>query len=226
MSIAGGPDIVENGLVLHLDAADSNSYTGSGTLWTDLSGNGYNGTLTNGPTYSSSNKGIIVTDGTNDYINLGNVLNVGTSSFTLECVAKKVNTGEANKTSRIATKGSYLQNNWTFYFGTYSYITTIGFFWGNPWSGFSYTVNDGQWYHAVITRDASNTITLYINGVSVSSMVAAVNFTGSENYTLCANPGGTENFTGSLGFWRHYNRALSATEILQNYNATKGRYGL
>ena len=77
MSIAGGPDIVENGLVLHLDAADSNSYPGSGTVWTDLSGNGYNGTLTNGPTFSSSNRGGIVLDGTNDYIYRSASINLG-----------------------------------------------------------------------------------------------------------------------------------------------------
>ena len=71
MSISGGPDIVENGLVLHLDAADTNSYPGSGTLWTDLSGNGNNGTLTNGPAYSSNNKGYFSFDGTDDYVDTG-----------------------------------------------------------------------------------------------------------------------------------------------------------
>ena len=95
MSIAGGPDIVENGLVLHLDAADSNSYTGSGTLWTDLSGNGNNGTLTNGPTYSSNNKGCFILDGTDDRVDCGTNFSTyltGTNSFTIECFIYPQNT--------------------------------------------------------------------------------------------------------------------------------------
>ncbi len=70
MSVYGGPDIVTNGLVLHLDAANSKSYLGSGTTWNDLSGNGNNATLTNGPSFSNSNRGSIVFDGTNDYAEL------------------------------------------------------------------------------------------------------------------------------------------------------------
>lgn len=62
-----GP-IVTDGLVLCLDAANPKSYPGSGTAWMDLSGNGNNGTLTNGPTYNSGNKGSIVFDGVNDYV--------------------------------------------------------------------------------------------------------------------------------------------------------------
>ena len=61
------PRIVTSGLVLALDAADRNSYPRTGTTWTDLSGNGYNGTLTNSPTFSNSNGGSIIFDGTNDY---------------------------------------------------------------------------------------------------------------------------------------------------------------
>ena len=70
MAISRGPKIVTNGLVLALDAADKNSYVGSGTTWKDLSGNSFNGTLTNGPTFSNTNGGAIVFDGTNDYVNV------------------------------------------------------------------------------------------------------------------------------------------------------------
>jgi hypothetical protein len=66
-----GPKTVTNGLVLCLDAADKNSYSGTGTTWTDLTGNGNNGTLTNGPTFNSANGGSISFDGTNDYIDCG-----------------------------------------------------------------------------------------------------------------------------------------------------------
>ena len=67
MGFFDGPTIVNNGLILALDAADNNSYSGSGTTWSDLSGNNNTGTLTNGPTFGSTNGGTIVFDGTNDY---------------------------------------------------------------------------------------------------------------------------------------------------------------
>ena len=74
MGAAAGPNVVEDGLVLALDAGNTQSYPGSGTAWTDISGKGNNGTLTNGPTYSSADGGAIVFDGINDHIDLGTQL--------------------------------------------------------------------------------------------------------------------------------------------------------
>ena len=75
--------ISTNGLILHLDAGNSSSYSypGSGTTWTDTSGNGFNGTLTNGPTYSSSNGGYFGFDGSNDYVNIGSISTNFSSGF-------------------------------------------------------------------------------------------------------------------------------------------------
>mgnify|MGYP000212112688 CR=1 FL=1 len=73
-----------SGLVLHLDAGNTSSYPGTGTTWTDLSGNGYNGTFTNGPIFSAANGGCIVFDGVNDYVaggNLGSFYSQGTISY-------------------------------------------------------------------------------------------------------------------------------------------------
>jgi hypothetical protein len=86
--IANAYSIITSGLLLNLDAGNTASYPGTGTTWTDLSGNGYNGTLTNGPTYSSSNGGTIVFDGTNDVASFGNILNIGLSSWTMSCWVK------------------------------------------------------------------------------------------------------------------------------------------
>ena len=72
MALSHSPRIVTDGLVLCLDASDPQSYSGSGNTWSDRSGNGSNGTLTNGPTFDSDNKGSLVFDGVNDYINFGN----------------------------------------------------------------------------------------------------------------------------------------------------------
>jgi hypothetical protein len=90
MALAHSPSIVTSGLVLCLDAANPKSYPGSGTTWTDLSGNGNNGTLVNGPTYSSVNGGSIVFDGSNDYISTA--YSIGTvSQQSISCWISKTN---------------------------------------------------------------------------------------------------------------------------------------
>ena len=75
MGVFAGPEIVEDGLVLALDAGNTKSYPGSGTTWTDLSGNGNNGSLVNGVGYNSGNLGSLSFDGVNDYVNFGNIFN-------------------------------------------------------------------------------------------------------------------------------------------------------
>jgi hypothetical protein len=112
--VANANSIITSGLVLNLDAGNTASYPGSGTVWTDLSGNGYNGTLTNGPIYSSSNGGTIVFDGTNDVASFGNILNIGLSSWTMSCWVKfnyvSGLAGIMGKTSYRAYVGRYSFN--------------------------------------------------------------------------------------------------------------------
>jgi len=81
MAIHRGPKIITNGLILCLDAASTKSYPGSGTTWFDRSGNGNNGVLTNGPTFSSTNGGSIVFDGTNDYVQVAGSVTISTGTF-------------------------------------------------------------------------------------------------------------------------------------------------
>jgi hypothetical protein len=95
MAASSGPDIVDSGLVLALDAADRNSYPGSGTTWTDLTGRGNTGTLTNGPTYSSANGGSLSFDGTDDSVNtlLNQTTAFGSSGFTFNLALNVTNDG-------------------------------------------------------------------------------------------------------------------------------------
>ena len=81
MSVEGGPDIVTNGLVLYLDAANNRSIVSGSTTWFDLSRNGNTGSLINGPTYSSANGGSIVFDGANDYVACGNLTTLNNMSI-------------------------------------------------------------------------------------------------------------------------------------------------
>jgi len=152
MAISRGPKLVTNGLVFCVDAADKNSYIGSGTTWTDVSGNAYNGTLTNGPTFNGSNGGGIVFDGVDDYADL--------------------------------------------------------------------------WYHLVATG-ANGSQKTYINGVQAGSNTIALSPSANSNSLVIgklAYAGLYANMT--MGCARIYNRALTASEIQQNYNSTKPRFGL
>ena len=120
MGFYRGPNIVKDGLVLHLDAANYKSYPGSGTTWSDLSGNGNNGTLTNGPTFDSGNRGSIVFDGSNDFVYLSNPssLAFGTGDFSIEiwCNPDSINEGPSEQNTLVSK--DYRNIELSFYLGT------------------------------------------------------------------------------------------------------------
>ena len=238
MAIFYNPRIVTDSLVLALDAANTKSYPGSGTAWTDLSGRGNTGTLTNGPTYSTENGGSIVFDGTNDWVDLGTATSLGFSSVrTISCWVK---------VSAIASQGTVL-GMWDLVggvnqrtFALYVDFSTSKFV--SIWSPDG--VNDGTvlydttnvqlntWYNLVcIFR--SGVRELWKNGVLVSSLSQATTYTSASTNRLgmgaipgrsSDTPGGFLN--GNVANTQIYNRALSATEISQNFNALRSRYGI
>ena len=113
MAVSAGPKIVKDGLVLCLDAGNSESYPGSGTTWTDLSGNGNNGTLTNGPTFNTGSLGSISFDGINDYCDVGNTLTNGFTEMTISVFAKTIT---LSAFEYIITKYSFFSDSgWTLY---------------------------------------------------------------------------------------------------------------
>jgi len=222
-----GANIITSGLVLALDAASKNSYPGSGTVWTDLSGNGYNGTLTNSPTFDSGNGGSIVFDGTNDYVNCGTPLTF-TDSFTINFYFKTTATG-----STKVIMGMYNGSGGDWWIGLADFTPNrINFSFGSPTKAdisSTNAVNNGAWYNATcVYNKSTNSTLLYINGV--------LNSTGSVPTTITQAGGNLMigTFGSSLGFYfpgniantQIYNRALSAAEISQNYNATKSRFNL
>jgi hypothetical protein len=227
---------VTNGLVLSLDAAKRDSYPGSGTAWRDISGNGNNGTLTNGPTFNSDNGGSIVFDGTNDRVD-STVNNIVPNSWTVG--SWLINTKTTGISVFIAKSGgapNYDQNfilGWASTFNSRFYIsgkTTTGIYYSECTSSFSPSTS--SIYNLVGTFDSNTTIlSLYINGVLDNTKTIGVGFTTGSNLPVqlgcsdgTAAPG---NFVkGSIYNTLVYNRALPATEVLQNYNAQKSRYGL
>ena len=226
-----GPRIVTNGLVLHLDAANIRSYPGSGTAWTDLSGQGNNGTLTNGPTFNANNGGYIVFDGTNDYINCGTDLAISGSWTIFGFVRSFVSSTPQIIIQRSGAVPGYPQN-----YGIYI-INNNKF--GCQTSADSYklaesstTMATNTWYCVTgLYNSATKILSIYINGNFEASSTALVGdppTTGTQYTTLGAGDALTaaNRLTGNIALGSIYNRALSAAEIRQNFNAFRGRYGV
>lgn len=231
MAFGNGPRIVTSGLVLALDAGDKNSYPGSGTTWYDLSGNGKNGTLTGGSFYSGDNGGIMNFDGVNDTVSFGTGNTFfPLSSFTIDITFQSKGTVPTTGTSPGLfgfTYGVGLQFSST----NMSFIIISG-----SSTVYSLSTNDGvnyrdngNWYNLVCQATPTNTY-IYVNGVLKNSRSAT--WIGSTFWpTNTWNLGRDNNnsnyfFTGSIASYKMYNRALSADEIAQNYNAQKSRFGL
>jgi len=208
--------IVSDGLVLYLDAANTRSYSGSGTSSNSLVG-GIGATLVNGVGFTSSNNGAFTFDGSNDYINFGNSSAVQQSSGTLSAWAKASSPGGGYR-GIIAKQGAY----GLFY--TDSVLVAYDWAADAPRST-GVNIADNTWKNVVLTYQSgvSNDTRIYINGVSVlTTTITVLNQTGNLFGGAEANAG--QYAACQISLFNMYNRALSATEILQNYNATKGRY--
>ena len=221
MGIARGPKIVTSGLLLALDAADKLSYPGSGTTWRNLASNNFNCTLTNGPTFSGANMGSIVFDGVDDGATCSLVTSDG-NNVTMESWFKATTLpGDRGLiyNGNGGSSGYGLQFGACGTAGTTLYV----FFGGLNCNVVSYgTLVTNTWYQAVYTRTTTPSISniLYINGISRSTNTTS-NPNAPVGSTLISSA-----FNGNISIARIYNRALTATEVLQNYNITRNRYGL
>ena len=179
MAFANGGRIVTDGLVLSLDAADQNSYPGSDTTWNDLSGNGNNGTLVNGPTFNSANGGSIVFDGTSQYIDCGSssLLNFGTGNYTLGAWFKTNTSIRRTILSRFDYDGLG-----TIERGYYIDILSTGKIrTAFETNGSNYrladsntSVNTNNYFYVTATRTNTTTINIYVNGIFETSNTLTV----------------------------------------------------
>jgi len=229
--------IVTDGLILNLDAGWYPSYSGSGTTWKDIKGTN-NGTLTNGPTFSSGNGGSIVFDGADDYGQLPSHIFQGIEDCTFSCIVK-------NTKSTYTVYGGPIYTEWTTGAGTNNTIyITIGEG-STPTSSspfrvsFWFQVSNAQYQNYSNTRipvnqtvaitcvREGNQAKIYIDGVLDSTTTTVSGPLDTKtNSPLIANVGYGAKFQGNIYNIQIYNRALSASEVLQNYNAQKGRFGL
>jgi hypothetical protein len=230
MAILYNPRIITDSLILCLDAANTKSYPGSGTTWTDLSGNGKVATLTNGPAYNSGNGGYISFDGSNDYaITTTSLYNPTTfpdesvfvwwyptaaGNIISELGQATPNAGWHDSNIEISTGGLISFSTWH---GSLTNKVT------------SSAKSFNTWYNLGFVYSGT-TLTAYINGESIGTTT----FTRETNsvlfYAIAAqdstNMGTNAYAAGRCGAFYNYNRALTDTEVVQNYNALRGRFGL
>ena len=226
MALQHSPSIVTNGLVFCMDSGNPRSYPGSGTTWYDATTTGYNATLTNGPVFTSSSASSYFTfDGVNDLATIPNNTALDTQTPTVEVWVK---TNATSQNGFWFEKGSVNSQYALFQEGT-----VIQWRLG-PLGDLSTTtatyMNTSNWYQVVGTFTSGSRI-LYINGVQVNSNATTGTLSTNANGMSIGAYGGTSGsnayyYNGALSVCRVYNRVLSAAEVLQNFNALRGRYGL
>lgn len=234
MSSSNGPNLVKSGLVLELDAGNIKSYTSGSITWYDKSGYNTNGTLTNGPTFNTGSGGSIVFDGVDDYTNIINPTSIKNQDLTISIWIKP--SPPANSITGIADfdhasgQGWVIQSedatsNRYYYFGYYmgsGYQPATG-------AGVGVQLTNSVWQNLVYTKNGTLVIG-YLNGVQAFSATAS-----SSNIVYSANKNlwlggvvsiGGRFYNGNISQALIYNRGLSSTEVKQNFNALKSRFGL
>jgi hypothetical protein len=224
-SNTAGSVTITNGLVLNLDAGNTTSYPGTGTTWTDLSGNGNNGTLNNSPSYNSTNGGSFLFDGSSEYVSL---------------TTTKLPTGTSDRTviAFVKTPTSFAFLNHIIHWGSTSTNQAYGLTLSNgqvnshTWGvypGQGATVSTATNYCVAASYTHSSTLhKFWINGVSQGPGISASIVTGTADARIGQRITGAEGWgpSGQIYQILVYNRSLSNAEILQIFNDQKGRYGL
>lgn len=221
MSLSHSPSIVTSGLVLCYDAANPRSYPGSGTVWADISGSNNVCTLVNGPTFSSSNSGSILFDGINDYSSVpyNSVINSATT-FTLDIWFQSALAG----TEQVLFGTSTPAGGW--HVELYTSKILLQVFPGGAYTFSTAVLSSSTVYCLTVTYSAGS-IVYYINGASAGT--ASYTFTpntntliiGGYSYTL-----GSYGWNGNIYSVKFYTQTFSATQVTQNFNALRGRYGI
>jgi hypothetical protein len=231
MALQHSPSIVTSGLILCLDAGNPRSYGGSGALWTDIGSSGTVATLANSPTYTSGVNGYFTFNGTNNTASIPyTTLLDPTVGITIECwvyptsitsstyqeLFRKEN-GSARQLFSFQDTGTILS------FGTH---TT-----GNGYDELDVSIASGnyvnQWIHIVASYTSGSKV-IYRNGVEIgsSSSITGSLVQGDATYYVGSASGSGEWFIGRYAVCKMYSYGLSSTQVLQNFNALRGRYGV
>lgn len=222
---------VLSGLIMNLDAGNPASYSGSGATWTDFSGSGNNATLANSPTYASTNGGIITFNSTNQNAVVANSASLKNNSVTIDLIMRNNGTLAGDIVQFGVGSGSFAQ----YYFRSFGGNTYWDYF---PVGASSYgevSVSNathfpsGAWVHVALTGESSGAVKMYINGLAVGAP-SLTTTTPVASWTPAALTIGGFTWDGftptTIPLVRIYNRSLSASEIQNNFNSVRSRFGL
>tara|TARA_R110001583_G_scaffold2725_35_gene19244 strand:+ start:2731 stop:3417 length:687 start_codon:yes stop_codon:yes gene_type:complete len=215
-----GNNIQTEGLVFYVDSSIKKSYPRTGATTFNLASGSLTptGSLINDTGWVGINPSSSFTfDGTDDQIIIpyNPILDVASSSHSLSFWMKTSSGG--TKVIMEKGRGDELA----------AFIISNKIYWGGNWSYYGGTtvVNNGNWYSITFVADGTSS-TIYIDGSSVATKTVALPSTNTEPFTIGTDANGANDYTGDISNIKIYNRALSASDVLQNYNAQKDRFGL
>lgn len=223
--------VVSSGLQMHLDAANSSSYPGSGSTWTDLTGNGNNITLVNSPSFDSANGGSIYFAGVNQYgfANHSSTINATTISISIWINSTSPSTGNGGEViGKHNASGSL--NGWAINCDAgnlpYGYFKNATTYYDTSTS--TRRVPNNEWVNIVWVQVPSTYLKMYINGTltGTNNSIGGVTTNGDALRIADSNDTFWSIFIGNISHILYYNKELSQTEITQNFNAIRGRYNL
>ena len=215
--------VVTTGLQLYLDAGNASSYPGSGTAWTDLSGNSRDGTLTNGPTYSGTNGGSIVFDGSNDYVQCTGSLTVTAATF-VTWIRRNGNQGQYD--GILFSRGTNTTGM------NFQASNQLGYHWNDAGNTYNWqsglTIPDATWCMIAVSVTSTAATAYLCQTGGTTTATNTVNHASSllNDIKIAQDDAGSRFFNGNIAIAQLYNIALSAGQVSTNFEADRGRFGV
>ncbi len=215
--------VVTTGLQLYLDAGNASSYPGSGTTWTDLTVNGRNGTLTNGPTYSGTNGGSIVFDGTNDFVQCTGSLTVTAATF-VTWIRRNGNQGQYD--GILFSRGTNTTGM------NFQASNQLGYHWNDAGNTYNWqsglTIPDATWCMIAVSVTSTSATAYLCQTGGTTTATNTVNHSSSllNDIKLAVDDAAARYFNGNIAIALLYNIALSAGQVSTNFEADRGRFGV
>jgi hypothetical protein len=215
--------VVTTGLQLYLDAGNASSYPGSGTTWTDLTVNGRNGTLTNGPTYSATNGGSIVFDGTNDFVQCTGSLTVTAATFVTWI---RRNGNQSQYDGILFSRGTNTTGT------NFQVSNQLGYHWNDAGNTYNWqsglTIPNATWCMVAVSVTNTAATAYLCQSSGITTATNTVNHSSSvlNDIKLAQDDAGSRFYNGNIAIAQLYNIALSAEQISTNFAADRGRFGV
>jgi hypothetical protein len=221
--VESSASVVTTGLQLYLDAGNASSYPGSGTTWTDLTVNGRNGTLTNGPTYSGTNGGSIVFDGTNDFVQCTGSLTVTAATF-VTWIRRNGNQGQYD--GILFSRGTNTTGM------NFQASNQLGYHWNDAGNTYNWqsglTIPDATWCMIAISVTSTAATAYLCQTGGTTTATNTVNHSSSllNDIKIAQDDAGGRFFNGNIAIALLYNIALSAGQVSTNFEADRARFGV